>query len=367
MNKGLIVLVFFYIFLIIRNYRGYATNKTTVLLTMITAALSIFMLCSSNTADLDWSEVQLDMSGYRTIYEKYNAFEYRDSEMYYLFYGCMHLGQYYEISYRTWWAIMSVLAMSVIFIACRVHKYNFNLFLATFLAYHEMVFFSGFKFFYGFCFMLLAYGFLLRDNLKGKLLFILFTCVAGGFHMMYFFYLLLLFKSVFKSRFLLVVFLFLLFSLISLMRVSDSALSFLQPFFDALDNEHINNYTLVAVHFSFYLSLAIHLVVVFVAYSIRKSAIQSGNNTKAADVLFNTVLLSLFFCPFYTIALTFLRLITAFSLIVITAGSTVLADSYKSRLLCVKLSLLIVISFHILKIITGGFWDTAIVPYFDVL
>ena len=366
MNKGLLLLVFVYIFLIIRNYRGYIKNKTTFLLTIITAALSVFMLCSSNTADFDWSETQLDMSGYRTIYEKYDVLEHEDFNMYYLFYNSMYLGQYYGLSFRLWWTIMSILAMIVMFLSCKIHRYNFNLFLATFLAYYEIVFYSGFKFFYGFCFLLLAYGFLLRNNFTGKLLFTLFTFVAGGFHMMYYFFLVLLLSPILKSRFLMVLVMSSLFVFVALMRASDSALSFVQPFFDALDNEHINIYTQATVHFSFYISLFIHLVVVYVVYVIYRFLRKRGNVAMGKS-LFYTVLLSLLFVPFYSVALTFMRLITAFSLVVICASSSILNESFKSRLLCARLSLLMVLSYYLTRILIGDFFEKAVVPYFDVL
>ncbi len=367
MNFALFILVFSYILLVFLNFKGYVDNKSMRMLTIVTIVFSTLMLFSANSADIDWSETQLDMSGYRTIYEKYNALEYRDADMYYLFYGSMHLGQYYGISYRTWWTIMSVLAMIVILITCRIHKYSLNFFLATFMAFYEMVFYSGFKFFYGFCFLLLAYGFLLRNNLKGKLLFVFFTFVAGNFHVMYYFFLVLLLYPMMKSRFFMVITLASLFSLLTLMRASDSALSFLQPFFDALDNEHINRYTEATVHFSFYIVLFVHLVVVYIAYRIRKHALQKGVNTDIANTLYSSVLLSLIFCPFYTIAFTFMRLITAFSFVVILAGSIVLVDSRESRKLCMKLSLLMIITSYLIRIATGGFIETAIVPYFDVL
>lgn len=307
------------------------------------------------------------MSGYRTVYEQYDVLEHQDFNMYYIFYGSMYLGQYYGLSFRLWWTIMSILAMIVIIWSCKIHSYSINIFFATFMAYYEMVFYSGFKFFYGFCFLLLAYGFLIRNNFLGKLLFAIFTCVAGGFHVMYYYFLVLLLSPILKSRFLMVLVMSSLFAFVALMRASDSALLFVQPFFDALDNEHINIYTQATVHFGFYIALFIHLMVVYIAYVIRKHTLEKGGDSVMANIIFNTVLFSLLFVPFYTVALTFMRLITAFSLVVICAGSSVIADTYKSRLLYVKLSLLIVISFHLLKIITGGFWDTAIVPYFDVL
>lgn len=338
-----------------------------VLLVLLTIVLSTYMLFSNNLADLDWSVTQLDMSGYRTVYEQYDVLEHQDFNMYYIFYSSMYLGQYYGLSFRLWWTIMSILAMIVIVLSCKIHNYSINIFFATFMAYYEMVFYSGFKFFYGFCFLLLAYGFLLRNNYLGKLLFVIFTCVAGGFHVMYYYFLVLLLSPILKSRFLLVIVMSSLFAFVALMRASDSALSFVQPFFDALDNEHINIYTQATVHFGFYIALFIHLMVVYVAYAIRKQTLQKGGDSLMANVLYNTVLFSLVFVPFYTVALTFMRLITAFSFVVICAGSSMLVKSYKSRTLCVKLSLLMVFSFYLIRIITGGFFDTAVLPYFDVL
>lgn len=361
------LLVVFYILLIVLNYRGYIDKRTRTMLTLVTMVLSTFMLCSTNIANLDWSETELDISGYRSQFEKYDALEYDDFKMYYLFYGCMYLGQYFGLSFKLWWTIMSVLAMSVLFIACKIHGFSFNLFLATFMAYYEIVFFSGFKFFYGFCFLLLAYGFLFSKNRKRQLLFALFTCIAGGFHMMYYFFLVLLIKPFKNPKFFvgIVVIITIIFTV--LMRVSGSALSFLTPFFDALDNDHINKYTSGTVHSGFYVALFIHSAVVYVAYTIRKFKIMEGTCSDDTDTLYYTVLLSLVFCPFYAVSLTFMRLITAFSLVVVTASSGLLADSYKSRVVCVRMSLLIVFAFYLMRIAFGGFFNSSVIPYFDVL
>ena len=362
-----LLLVLFYILLITLNYKGFTDKRTTILLTLVTTVLSTFMLCSTNIASLDWSETELDISGYRSQYEKYDALEYEDFKMYYIFYGCMYLGQYFGLSFRLWWTIMSVLAMSVLFVACRIHGFSFNLFLATFMAYYEIVFFSGFKFFYGFCFLLLAYGFLFSNNRKRQLLFALFTCIAGGFHMMYYFFLILLIKPFKNPKFFvgLVVVFTIIFTV--LMRVSGSALSFLTPFFDALDNEHINKYTVGTVHSGFYIAILIHSVVVYLAYTIRKFKLKEGTFSAVTDTLYYTVLLSLIFCPFYAVSLTFMRLITAFSLVVVTASSRLLANSHKSRVLCVKLSLLVVFAFYLMRIVFGGFIHSSVIPYFDVI
>lgn len=363
----LVLLVFAYLFLIVLNYKGFTDNRVTAFLTVITAILSTIMLCSSNTADLDWAETELDMSGYRSIYEKYDALEYQDFNMYYLFYSSMHLGQSLGIPFRLWWASMSVLAMLVILIACKVHKYSFNLFLATFMAYYEMIFYSGFKFFYGFCFLLLAYGFLFTENRKRPFLFILFTCVAGGFHVMYYLFLILLIKPKKKPKAFVSILVIMTILLTVLMRVSNSAVSFLAPIFESFDNEHINSYTTETVHSGFYIAIFIHLIVVFIAYRIRMFNVAGQAHIDDTNTLYYSVLLSLLFCPLYAISLTFMRFITAFSLVVITSSSSILSDSYRSRVLCTRMSLLVVFAYFFIRILIGGFFQTSVVPYFDVL
>ena len=336
-------------------------------ITIVTALLSTFMLFSANSADLDWSETELDMSGYRSIYEKYDVLEHEDFKMYYLFFSCMYVGQSLGLDFRTWWALMSFLTMGVIILACRVHKYNYNLFLAAFMAYHEMVFYSGLKFFYGFCFMLLAYGFLFSDKRKGRILFALFTCVAGGFHSMYYFFLALLIKPSRNPKYFVSLIVGITVIFTELMRLSGSALSYMMPFFDTLDNEHINKYTAVSVRAGFYFPILIHVVVVYITYRIRAFLIKEKKFVTEADTLFYTVLISLLFCPFYAIALTFMRLITSFSLVVITASSKLLNGSYSSRSLCVRMSLLFVAASYLMRLVMGGFIQTSVIPYFDVL
>lgn len=364
-------LILFYLFLVILNYRGYAKNRATVLLTVITTAVSLFMLFSTNTADLDWEVTMLDMSGYRMDYELYDALEHSDFNMYYLFFYSMHIGQFLGWSFRFWWAIMSILAMSVIFCACKIHKYNFNLFLATFMAYYEMVFFSGLKFFYGFCFLLLAYGFLLKNTFKGRLFFIVFLCIAGGFHVMYYFFLLLLLQPRKRPKLFVTIVVFASFFITALMRVSGSAVGFLSPIIDIFKSDHLDYYIAGTVHLGFYLALFVHLVVVFIAYIIRSYHIKKGTSSPTVDTLYYSVLVSLLFCPLYGVALTFMRFITAFSLVVIAAGSSVMSDSCPSRSLYTKLSLFMVASYHLIRIVSSfgvprSFYETSVMPFFDV-
>lgn len=365
------LLILIYIFFIVYNYRGYIRKSSTLIMTILTVSLATFLLCASNTANYDLSETGLDISGYRYIYEEIDVLDHEDFNMYYIFYSCMSLGQRIGLPFRAWWAIMSVLAMSVVICACKIHHYNLSLFLATFMAYYEFVFYSGFKFFYGFCFLLLSYGFLLRNNRVGQILFAVFTCVAGGFHMMYYFFLILLIKPLKHSKYFVSIVVIATVLLTVLMRLSNSAVSFLTPFFNALDNDHINKYTNVTVRSGFYIAVLIHMLVLYMVIKIKRFYALGRIHSIPVDALFYTVLLSLLFCPFYAVSLTFMRLITAFSLVVISAGSSVLDESFNSRNLCAKFSLLIVAIFILIRIVTGlgssrGFFEASVVPFFDV-
>lgn len=369
-----ILLACVYIAFIVTNYKVFADGKSSSAfwITLLTAALSVFLLCGSNVADLELSDTGLDISGYRFIYEDYDIKSHAEYSMYYLFYGSMALGQKLGLSYRVWWTIMSIFAMSVIFISCRIHGFNFNFFLATFMAYYELVFYSGLKFFYGFCFLLLAYGFLLRNTPKGYFLFALFTCIAAGFHMMYYLFLILLIKPIKKPKAIVIPVVIATVLLTFIMRVSGSASSIMAPFFNALDNDHISLYTEVTVRLGFYLAIAIQLIVVFIAFTTRKYEKYNAQASSKADSLYYTVLLSLLFCPFYAVALTFMRLITAFSLVVVASSSSILNDSRPSRVLCNKLSLLVVFSFLFIRFLTSigtsrGFFEASVLPFFDVL
>ncbi|WP_270429754.1 EpsG family protein [Butyricimonas virosa] len=366
------LLVVLYIYLIIQNYNRFKNNNITLALTIVTTVLATVMLFSSNTANFDWSEVELDMSGYRTVYEKYDVLEHPDFKMYYVFYSSMYIGQQLGMSFRVWWGVMSVIAMCVVLFACKIHKFSFNLFLATFMAYYEMVFYSGFKFFYGFCVFLWAFGFLLRNTNKDKIIFAIITCLAGGLHVMYYFFLIFLLKPIKKPKAIVNIIVIVTIFFTTMMRLSGSAAAFMAPFFSALDNEHISGYTLATVNMGFYIAVILHLIVVFAIIKMRNLKKQVDPSNVSIDTLYYLVLLSLLFIPFYAIALTFMRLITSFSLVALVASSCIMINSKKERALCRNMSILIVSSFLLMQLLISygsprGFIEVSIKPFFDVL
>lgn len=366
-----VLLVVLYLFLIVRNIKCYKDGKVTATLTFLTALLSTFLLFATNSADLDWNETQLDMSGYRTVYETYNVLEHPDFNMYYIFYSSMYWGQNMGMSFRLWWALMSIFAMLLVFLSCKIHKYSFTLFLVIFMAYYEFTFYSGLKFFYGLCLYLLAFGFLLHNSVKGKITYAILTCLAGGFHCMYYFFLLFLVKPKRNFRLLIgsILLLTILFTIV--LRLSGSAISIMAPFFNSFENEHINVYTSGIVNWGFYIAFILHVIMLYALRKIKLYKLKTGTYTQSFESFYYLGLLSMLFFPFYTVALTFMRFLTSFSIVVMVASSSFLNGSKEERTLCVNMSLFVSISFLLMKLVASigaprGFVEVAILPFFDV-
>lgn len=360
-------LIFIYAVIVILNYYKYKTGESKAILTAITTVFSVFMLCATNVANYDWSVTEADLSGYRTIYELYDIPEHEDYNLYFIFYRLLDFGHSIGISFRTWWEIMSVLAMTVIIIACKIHKYNFNLFLATFMAYYEIVFYTGLKFFYGFCFLLLAFGFLLRNTRKDRIIYALIVFIAAGFHVMYWLFLLLLLKP--QKRPKVFVYSIVIISVLMLIisRFNSSALHFIGSYLSGSENEHIAGINgAVVIRAGLYIVLFVHLLTIYLVYQVREYIIKNGKKTEQLDTLFYSVLVSLLLSPLYTIGFTFMRYITAFSLVAITACSSFMDDSYNSRRFCMRVSLALVAALHLIRIIIGGFYTTEAKQFFDI-
>jgi len=338
----------------------------------MTAIVSTVLLFSSNAANVDYSDNELDISGTKGLYEHYSIKEYYEYNMYIIYYRSMYLAQTLGLSFKMWWVIMSIIAMSVVYYACKIHRYNYNLFLATFLAYYEFIFYSGFKFFYGFCFFLLAFGFLLRNTPKGRFAFAVLNLIATGFHVMYFLFFFFLIKPIKRPQFVVKIVVIVSILLTVLARSKGSAILSLVPMIHTKGGElsgTLADTELTVTQLGFYLPVFIHSVTLYIAFRVRKFLIKENKLTNAFDTLYYMVLISLIFCPLYNIGMTFMRYITAFSFVVILACSIVLNDTSKSRRFCFKMSMLLLLSFYCVRIVSGaqGFYKYLIGPFFDVL
>lgn len=368
-----LVILCLYLLLIFRNYTKYIEGKKVTLSLLFAIVCSVVLLFSSKVADLELDDTGLDISGYRTLYEKPESIEPMDLKMYYIFYGAMRIGETLGLSYRNWWAVMSILSMVVILLACKIHRYNVSIFLATFMIYYEFVFYSGLKFYYGFCLLLLAYGFLLRNNFMGRILFALFTFMAAGFHVMYYLFLALLLKPIKYPRFFVTLIAISSILLTAFARINRENLEILTALIFAFDNDHLNVYTEAVVNNGFYIALFIHLIVFFTVLVCRRFVAANDKKMKeVSDTVLYTVMISFLFFPFYALSLTFMRLITAFSLVVLASNSIYTNAAVKSRWVCLGTTLLVVLSFHLIQYITSigaetGFYKASVQPFFDIL
>ena len=370
MSILLLLFIIIYLFLIIANHKKYVSGTNVQIVSLLSMVVSVVMLCSSNAANLDLSVADHhDLSGYRYIYESLDVREHPDFNMYYIFYSCIYLGQTLGLSFDVWWVGMSIFSMLVILYACKVHKFNFNLFMVCFLAYYEIVFYSGLKFYYGFCLFLLAYGFLIRNTRRDRLIFATITCLAGGFHIMYYFFLVFLILPRKKTGKFIRIIVVLSLLLTVYLRISGSALYVLQPFFNLLDNGHISGYTSYKVGLGFYIPVFLQILLTYVCFSVRRFLQRRGEGCEMVDTMYYTVLISILFMPFYSLALTFMRLLTALSLVLVVSCSGI-SDSKEFRYFYKDKYYLIVLSFILTKMIGGiggdSFFHNAVVPYFDI-
>ncbi len=110
----------------------------------------------------------------------------------FIIFSIPHKNRYFiSLNYYQWWAVMTALSLLFVFNTIKKRNYNPHIFLFFFMAYYVFLFYGGLKFFYGFCLFQYAFTFLLKGEKGGKLKFILITLLAGGFHVMYYMFLVL--------------------------------------------------------------------------------------------------------------------------------------------------------------------------------
>ena len=340
------ILLLIYIIVVYLNIRYYSLGKTNNALALFSSIIATLFLCGSNIAYSDSYVGELDISSYRNEYEQLNFLENIDFPLYYLFFYANYLGQQLGLTFSQWWLLMSASSILLIYLACKTHNFNYNLVIGCFMAYYEIVFYSGLKAYYAFCFLFLAYGYLLKGDIKSKLLYILFVCIAGGFHVMYYIFLVLLFRPKNASKKFMKAFVVGIIVFTIVMRLGGSVISFMKPFFDYVGNDHINTYMDdKAVGNGFYIAIILEIVMVSIPYYIRKTKLRNGSCTQITDNYYYSVLLTYVFCPFYALSLIFVRIITAFSLVVIGASSAEVGGSLLVRRQSLRLSLLMVGSY----------------------
>lgn len=338
-------------------------NWIIILLSMV------FMLYLCYTGDFSHS---YDISNYSNMFDRSFLSQDDDFSLYYLFYTLMIIGQMLNLCFADWWLGMNIMAFVVLIIAFKVHRMNPHYFMLFFMAYFFLNFYSGFKFYYGFCFYFLAFGFLFKAGFKNALLYILFTLMAGGIHMMYYFFLPFALLKIFEQTVLekkwIVQTLVVVSVLTSAYLKVTGATKSVFASIDA-ESDKIQGYLELETNFGFFIPFLFHILLVYLAYKMYKDSIDNDDEYSYSMTLpiWQNTLGQVVFYPLYMLALTFARLTTVSSIVLLSyQGLYDLQFTKKQRTLLLGISLLTLIAYYYRQFIMGVLWELNVVPLFHL-
>tara|TARA_R110001606_G_scaffold399137_1_gene581044 strand:- start:612 stop:1598 length:987 start_codon:yes stop_codon:yes gene_type:complete len=313
----------------------------------------------------------IDFLAYFQGYTEFKNLKRDDFWFYYLFYSVQRIGIYLSLNFYQWWALMT--ALSLIFTIGTIKRRNYNphLFLFFFMIYYVFILYGGLKFFYGLCIFQYAVPFLLRGEKNGKLKFILITFLAGGFHVMYYMFLIFAFidlriknrKSLIKK----IVVFSLIFSLLNILS-GRVLLNSMQSYIDSMENDKLSVYFALRTNWGFLLPIGIHALTTFYAFKYRETVKKYDQNKWLfyADTLLYINIIIVVFYPLFMIALTFMRLLTSFSIItIIVSGYRQEYFNKVERLKMIMSGLLIVGLYYFINIYLAGYAEKTVLPFFD--
>ncbi len=337
----------------------------------------VFLLFLINGCDY---KAIYDLNNYSTEYNIYNPLKNDNFALYYLFFYAIKAGQNMGLSFEVWWAVMNTLAFTVIFLALYKHKYNPHIFMLFFMAYYIISYYTGIKAFYGFCIYLLASGYLIRGGIPNKIKYIIITLVAGGFHVMYYIYLIFLIvgtgkensqpsaASIKRRNLLLKVVISLSLVLTVILKISGSANSFfanLFSFFD-MESEKLDSYIELSTNLGFLIPVGIQLLCLLFAYNYRNVTSKYENGlSRRGLILYYINLMQMIFYPFFMLSTTFMRFISYFVPVSFgIAGQDYISLSFNHRKKVLIFGAIIILGYYFRSFIIGSMWEVSVVPLF---
>lgn len=362
------ILICIYIFFIIGHLSFYLNKKKYYSFVVITSIFLFFLMSGyENLGDGDVG----DFFGYWYGYTEFENLERDDFWFYYLFYSSEIIGNYLSLTFYQWWAVMTALSLTFIVWTIKKRKYNPHLFFFFFMIYYVFVFYVGLKFFYGFCLFQYALTFLLKGEKGGKLKFIFFILLAGGFHVMYYIFLVLALvdlkikkrKSLIKG-----IIIFSVTVVVINVLSGRGLLNSMQSMIDSLDNTRLSVYFAIRTNWGFMLPISIHVLTTIYAFRYRGIVrkYDQGKWYFYAEMLLYVNLIAVVFYPLFMIALTFMRILTSLSL------TTIIASCYRQeyfnktdRLKLLLSGFLIICLYFYINIYLNGYFDSAVLPFFE--
>lgn len=362
------ILIIIYIIFAIGHLFFYLYNKRSYLFVFLTSIFIFFLMSGHKYVG---NGDALDFLSYWSDYTNFEILELKDFWFYYLFYLSERIGIYLSLNFYQWWAAMTALSLIFIISSIKKREYNPHLFFFFFLIYYVFLFYGGLKFFYGFCLFQYALTFLLKGEKKGTLKFILITLLAGGFHVMYYIFLILalvnLKKKYRKNLIKIIIIISLTISLFTIL-TGRKFLDFIQVAIDSFENERLSTYADLRTNLGFLLPIGIHILTTLFSF-IYRDIVKKYNQDKwyfYANTLFYVNLIAIVFYPLFMITLTFMRLLTALSL------TTIIASGYrqeyfnkKDRLKLLLSGFMIICLYYFINMYLGGYIEKTVLPFFD--
>lgn len=361
------ILMFIYLILILINVFLLVQKKSSKTIVIITFLL-LFLLMSGHrySGDGDAIDFLAYYLGYNNIAESSQDNFY----FYYLFYISQIVGNLIGLNYYLWLAIMTSIFLYIIYRLISKHKYNYHFFLLFFMLYFVFMFYGGLKFYFGFVLFLCAYSYIIRSQKHDIFRFIFYLILAGGFHVMYYsFSILLLLKTKkYDIKIRNIVYLFIFVAIIILF--TDRNLNLIQLLVDRIGNEKISIYFSERTNLGFVLPIGIHIFIssyaLFLHTGIKKRfSIESREYQMTKKILYATLLLIVFY-PLFIVSLTFMRILTAYSMVIFTTTGTLFTLTYnKDKQKVFLTSWLIILTFYFINLYLNDYWFKTFRPFFD--
>lgn len=361
------LLMLLYLFLILINLFLLLQKKNSKTFVILTFFL-LFLLMSGHrySGDGDAIDFLAYFIGYNNIAESSQDNFY----FYYLFYISQLVGNLMGLNYYLWLAIMTAIFLYLIYRLISKHKYNYHFFLLFFMLYFVFMFYGGLKFYFGFVLFLYAYSYFMRSQKNDTFRFLFYLMLAGGFHVMYYSFALLMLLKIRRYDFKIkkLVYIFIIVTILVLL--TDRNLSFIQLLVDYIDNEKISIYFSERTNLGFILPIGIHFLISSYSFFLhngvkKRFSVESNEYQTTKKILYATLLLIVFY-PLFIVSLTFMRLLTAYSMVLFATTGTLFSLMYvKDRQKVFLTSMLIIISFYFINLYLNDYWFKTFRPFFD--
>ncbi len=359
-----LTVIVLYLILLLLNTVYYINGKSSRLILSLSFLLMFILFSGSNGA---FDGTQHDLSNYNAQYSNYNPLEDNNFGFYYIFFLLMRAGQLLDLSFSTWWQLMTATFLAILVIGLKKHNFSIHLFFIWFMLYY-FIFYTGLKMFYGTCVFLFAFGYLLNSGVRNKLKFIFWTCMAGGLHVLFYTFLVLAFvnkdknwstKNIRKLKFISITVLIICFFL----KISGSASNFLYRMFSFLDTDKTELYLTQSTNWGFFIPAGLHSLSILVLKMNKNILSLDENDNTIKYQLFNASIMMIVFFPLLLAHTVFGRLITEFSFISLCAlGYRSVERSFDERISIIMYGMIILFGYYIKTFVISMGWENYITP-----